>query len=219
MECQPMIQIDDSGSGSLIGGTCIGAIRVETGDYVYDFIPLEYYQSNLFRTKRYLNKSGQIVLSLLQKLDWKSYDMVEICQGYMFDQARQMLEEKKVNFRSRKIAEPLQSRVEKTFQEYALSLGLLPQYVKYTKYPLHFHRILRWVYADYDDRIALCKTGWKSWKKYGNLNVKMQEDVLYKSHYICLKCGKEIEKASRVKRLEYYSNCQNTIYLHNRCTL
>jgi len=88
-----------------------------------------------------------------------------------------------------------------------------------TKYPLHFHRILRWVYADYDDRTALCKTGWKSWKKYGNLNVKMQEDVLYKSHYICLKCGKEIEKASRVKRLEYYSNCQNTIYLHNRCTL
>jgi hypothetical protein len=69
MECQPMIQIDDSGSGSLIGGTCIGAIRVETGDYVYDFIPLEYYQSNLFRTKRYLNKSGQIVLSLLQKLE------------------------------------------------------------------------------------------------------------------------------------------------------
>ena len=37
-----MIQIDDSGSGSLIGGTCIGAIRVETGDYAYDFIPTQY---------------------------------------------------------------------------------------------------------------------------------------------------------------------------------
>lgn len=214
-----MIQIDDSGSGSLIGGTCIGAIRVETGDYVYGFIPMEYYRSNLFRSKKYLIKSGQIVLSLLKKLDWKADEMVEICQGYMFDQARKMLDDKKIAYHSTKIAEPLQSQVEETFQEYALSLGLMPQYVKYTRYPLHFHRILRWVYADYEDRADLCKTGWKSWKKYGNLDVRIQEDVLYKSNYICLKCGRGIEKASKVKRLEYYSNCPNTIYLHNRCRL
>lgn len=212
-----MIQIDDSGSGSLIGGTCIGAIRVETGEYVFDFIPTEYYQSNLFRTKEYLHKSAELVLSLLKGLDWKSNEKIEICQGYMFDQAREILDAKHVNYSSTKITEPLQSRVEKTFQEYALNLGLLPQYVKYTRYPLHFHRILRWVYADYDNRANLCKTGWKSWKKYGNLDIDFQEDILYKSNYICLKCGRSIKKAVKVKRLEYYSNCHNIIYLHSRC--
>ncbi|HHU48752.1 MAG: hypothetical protein ACOYEH_08050 [Caldicoprobacterales bacterium] len=212
-----MIQIDDSGSGSLIGGTCIGAIRVESGDYVYDFIPTEYYRDNLFRKKKYLIKAEQIVLSLLKKLDWKSGEIIEICQGYMFDQVRKVLDTKKAIFYCTRIEEPLQSRIERTFQDYALSLGLLPQYVKYTKYPLHFHRILRWVYADYENRMSLCKTGWKSWKKYGNLDIKVEEDVLYKSNYICLKCGKGIKKAEKVKRLEYYSNCHNIIYLHRRC--
>ena len=38
-----MIQIDDAGSGSLIGGTCIGLYWVERNMYKYDFIPLDCY--------------------------------------------------------------------------------------------------------------------------------------------------------------------------------
>ncbi|HHU78607.1 MAG: hypothetical protein ACOX27_10270 [Caldicoprobacterales bacterium] len=214
-----MIQIDDSGSGSLIGGTCIGAIRVETEEYVYDYIPVEYYRGDLFRSKNYLIKCGHIVLSLLERLNWKPDEEVEICRGYMFDQARKYLDERRIPYRSAKILEPLQSRIEHTFQEYALCLGLPLQYVKYTKYPLHFHRILRWVYADYRKRMVLCKTGWKSWIKYGNLKVDVKEDVLYKSNYICLKCGKSIRKGAKVKRLEYHSNCPNIIFLHFKCDM
>ena len=212
-----MVQIDDSGSGSLIGGTCIGAARVETGEYVYDFIPIEYYRSHLFRTKEYLTKSAYIVLSLLNRLCLQPGEKVEICQGYMFDQAREFLKARNIAYQCVKIGEPLQSLVENTFQEYAISLGLPLQYVKYTKYPLHFHRILRWVYADYENRAPLCKTGWKSWKKYGNLLVNVNDDVLYKSNYTCLKCGNQIKKGTKVKRLEYFSNCPNIIYLHSRC--
>lgn len=212
-----MVQIDDSGSGSLVGGTCIGAIRTETGEYVYDFIPLEYYRSDTFQSKKYLMKSSQIVMALLRQLQLQAGEEVEICQGYMFDHARERLKKKKIHYHSGKIGEPLQSRIEETFQHYALSLGVPPQYVKYTKYPLHFHRILRWVYADYENRACLCKTGWKSWKKYGSLDIDVKEDILYSSNYVCLKCGKGIKKGSKVKRLEYFSNCPNTIYLHIRC--
>jgi hypothetical protein len=212
-----MVQIDDAGSGSLIGGTCIGAIRVETGEYVYDFIPISYYQNNTFRSKLYLKKSKNIVLSLLKKLEWVPEEEIEICQGYMFDQVRSEFETEKITYLSTKIGDPLQALIENTFQDYALSFGLPPQYVKYTKYPLHFHRLLRWVYADYDNRTKLCKTGWKSWKRYGNLSVKVDNDVLYKRNYNCLKCGKVIHSGSKVKRLEYHSNCPNIIYLHNKC--
>ena len=212
-----MIQIDDAGSGSLIGGTCIAATRVETGEYVYDFIPVSYYQNNMFHSKLYLEKSYQIVFSLLKRLKWKPQEKMEICQGYMFDQVRIIFEAKKIPCFSTKIVYPLQPLIEKTFQDYALSLGLLPQYVMYTKYPLHFHRILRWVYADYNKRMKLCKTGWKSWKRYANLPVNMKEDVLYKRNYTCLKCGKAIQTGSKVRRLEYHSNCPNIIFLHNKC--
>lgn len=212
-----MIQIDDSGSGSLIGGTCIGAMRVETGEFYYDFIPVYYYREKNFASKRYLYKCCSIVFNLLEKLSYSNNEAIEICQGYMFDIVRKYMGKKAIAYNSTKIGNPLQDAIEETFYQYAINLGLPAQYVKYTKYPLHFHRILRWVYADYQKRSPLCKTGWKSWKKYGCMKVSVSTDILYKSGYICLKCGKSIIKGSKVKRLEYVSNCPNTIYLHEKC--
>ncbi len=212
-----MIQIDDSGSGSLVGGTCIGAMRVETGEYAYDFIPLNFYRESNFQSKKYLNKSSRIVAALLKRLKYQPDEMISICQGYMFELARKEFIEKNIPYENACIGEPLQSKIEETFQHYALTLGLPPQYVQYTRYPLHFHRILRWVYADFDKRAPLCKTGWKSFKKYGRLTVTVQRDILYKSNYTCLKCGLPIFRGTRVQRLEYVSNCPNILYLHEKC--
>jgi len=212
-----VIQIDDAGSGSLVGGTCIGALRIETNEYVYDFVPVSLYQNGNFRTKKYLKKTESIVLELLKKLNASKEEKILICQGYMFDSARKALKKYGYNFISGKIEDPLQSLIEETFRNYTLELGVPPQYVKYTKYPLHFHRILRWVYANYQERYKLCKTDWKSWNKYGNLEVKISYDILYKKNYTCLRCGKKITPGIKVKVLEYVSNCPNTIYLHDKC--
>ena len=212
-----MIQIDDAGSGSLVGGTCIGAIRIETGEFYYSFIPLKYYRDHLFRSKQYLDKTNQIVFNLLDKLQVNQSETIQICQGYMFDKARDSLKERGYSIISTSIENPLQDIIETTFQNYALNLGVPIQYAKYTKYPFHFHRILRWVYADYQNRARLCKTGWKSWKKYGYLNPNIYYDTLDTDNYICLKCGKIITQGSKVKVLQYFSNCRNIIYLHHSC--
>ncbi|MBM7581331.1 hypothetical protein JOD02_000154 [Caldicoprobacter guelmensis] len=212
-----MIQIDDAGSGSLIGGTCIGVMRVETGEFAFDFIPVEFYYQGAFEKKAYILKCEEIVYSLLTKLHVDKKEEIQICQGYMFETVRDKLRHEGYHIISVKIKEPLQTAIENAFQQYALNLGLPAQYVKYTRYPLHFHRILRWVYADYDKRHILCKTGWKSWKKYGHLNIEVTEDILYKQNYMCLKCGKKINPGSHVKVLRYTSNCPNVIYLHHKC--
>ncbi|MDD3612526.1 MAG: hypothetical protein WCS08_00735 [Eubacteriales bacterium] len=212
-----MVLIDDSGSGSLIGGTCIGAIRTETMEYVYDFISIEFYNKENFKSKKYLAEANSIVFSLLNRLNYNRDEEISICQGYMFELARANMDKRNIKYTSTKIEEPLQSLIENTFQDYALGLGLPPQYAKYTKYPLHFHRILRWVYSDYKKRVPLCKTGWKSWSKYGTLNLSRKKDVIYANNYICLRCGFAIETKSKVERLEYTSNCKNTIYLHLDC--
>lgn len=212
-----MIQIDDAGSGSLIGGTCIGAIRVETSEFYHEFVPIDCYVGYDFQSKQYLKKTDEIVFKLLEKLRANKDETIEICQGYMFDNTRSILEKEGYQVSSTKIGDPLQDIIENTFQNYALSLGVPAQYVKYTKYPLHFHRILRWVYADYENRASLCKTGWKSWKRYGCLTPDICYGILNMDNYICLKCGKDIIKGSRVKILKYFSNCKNIIYLHTRC--
>lgn len=212
-----MIQIDDSGSGSLIGGTCIGAMRKETGEYHYEIIPIELYRPNIFDEKVYLDQAVEISKSLLEKLNVSKEEKIEICRGYMFDKVRLWLKDHQYHFISTSIGEPLQTAVESTFESYAVSLGLPEQFLSYTKYPFHFHRLLRWVYADYENRYIVCKTGWKSWKKYGALPVSTSYRVLKKSNYRCLKCGQPIEKDSTAKVLKYISNRPNIIYLHDQC--
>ncbi|HCJ56803.1 MAG TPA: hypothetical protein DHV55_05190, partial [Clostridiaceae bacterium] len=63
-----MIQIDDAGSGSLIGGTCIGALRCETGEYYYEIIPPILYDKTNFKNKSYLYYTTQIVKNALEIL-------------------------------------------------------------------------------------------------------------------------------------------------------
>ena len=212
-----MIQIDDSGSGSLIGGTCIGALRKETGEYYYDIIPLELYQSDYFDQKLYLDKVVQIINSFLSKLDVTKNEKIEVCRGYMFDRLRPWLKENGYSYINTTIGEPLQSLIENTFEKYTIELGLPNEFLTYTKYPFHFHRLLRWVYADYHNRVQLCKTGWKSWKKYGNLDLQLDTAYLEKSKYKCLKCWGKIDNNSKVKVVKYFSNKPNVIYLHYDC--
>jgi len=78
---------------------------------------------------------------------------------------------------------------------YTMRLGVPEAYLKYTKYPFHFHKLLRWVFADYNNRISLCKTGWQSWAKYEGIQREVHDDVMKYSHIFCLKCGKHIRKA------------------------
>ncbi|MEW9123102.1 MAG: hypothetical protein AB2421_10360 [Thermotaleaceae bacterium] len=212
-----MIQIDDAGSGSLVGGTCIGAMRKETGEYYYDIIPIELYQPKNFEKKIYLESVVSIAQSLFKKLDINKTEKIEVCRGYMFDRLRPWLRENQYDFMNTSIGEPLQTVVERTFSQYVIQLGLPPSYIHYTKYPFHFHRLLRWVYADYDNRKILCKRGWRSWEKYGALKVEKKAGSLNHSRYNCLRCGEPIMGNSPVEILKYISNKPNTIYLHCNC--
>lgn len=212
-----MIQIDDAGSGSLLGGTVIGITRVETKEYEYDIIPLEYYRSDIFGEKEYINYVVIIIKKLFNKLNVTITEKIEVCRGYMFDKLKIWLEENNYNYVCVEIKDPLQSLVEKTFEDYAISLGLPQNFITYTKYPFHFHRILKWVYADFENRSLLCKTGWKSWHKYGNLSIEVDEEKVKKINLICFKCNEIIQQNSIAKVKKFHSTRPNKIFLHSYC--
>lgn len=212
-----MIQVDDAGSGSLIGGTCIGAIRVETGEYYYEVIPINLFDKDNFKNKSYIYYATDILKRSIDNLGILYDEPINICQGYIFEDARNYLKKNSYNYIKGKIEDPLQTIIEKTFEEYTVSLGLPREFISYTKYPFHLHRILKWVYADYKNRVPLCKTGWKSWSKYSTLKVETYFDKVMKSNYTCLKCGKRIENNSPVKVLKFVINKPNYVYLHKHC--
>lgn len=213
-----MIQIDDAGSGSLIGGTMIGVYRVETGEYYNEIIPLKYYSKKNMKKKEYLNYVIKIVQNCFNQLKVLKEEPIEICRGYMFDQLRKWLAKEKYIWTNSVITGALQEKVEESFEKYVISLGFPKAFIKYTKYPFHFHRILKWVYADYNKRKNLCKVGWKSWNKYSNLPLKIHYDYLpLNKEYHCLKCGGKLDHDKECKILCFQSNRQNTIYLHINC--
>lgn len=212
-----MIQIDDAGSGSLLGGTIIGVLRVETGEFHYEIIPLHYYQGDNFENKLYINYVIKIVQRIFEILEVSKNEPIEVCRGYMFDLLNVWLERNNFNYIRMEIKDPLQCKIEATFEEYAIALGLPRKLISYTKYPFHFHRILKWVYADYYNRSSLCKTGWKSWKKYGNLSTEYYKEVIKNKDLICLKCYEIIAKDTTATVIKYYSNKPNKVFIHNEC--
>lgn len=212
-----MIQIDDAGSGSLIGGTCIGLYWPKHNQFKYDFVPLDCYTAGNFKNKDYQIYVVKIISKFFEELSVPENEPIELCQGYIFDILREYLTSKNRPWKSVKIEGVLQEKIEKTFADYSVSLGLPQSYISYTKYPFHFHKLLRWVYADYDNRKQLCKTGWKSWQKYGNLPIQISNGNMRTAGYFCLKCGKKIKARSPIKTLEFISNKKNILYIHQNC--
>lgn len=212
-----MIQIDDAGSGSLIGGTLIGILRTETYEYYYEIIPVKCFTSPFFENKDYEYYCTDIIKRGFSFLDVSLDERIEICQGYIFEKVRIFLNQKGYNYFAVKIDEPLQSLIEKQFFKYAIELGIPEDYLVYTKYPFHFHRLLKWVFANYRDRVNICKTGWKSWKKHGHAKISTSYYYLCKPGYICLKCGKSIDVPTEITMLEFTTNKEYKIYLHKSC--
>lgn len=212
-----MILIDDAGSGSLIGGTCIGMYRVETDEYKYDIIPINLYNDEKFHNKSYLEYVVKIISKLFEELNVSLEEEIYVCRGYIFDELRKWLKKNGFNWYNAKIGEPLQSLIESSFETYTIELGVPKNFIKYTRYPFHFHQLLKWVYADHNNRAPLCKRGWRSWKKYGNPPYNITYKKIEKSNYYCLFCGEKIKDLSVVKTITYFSNRKQEIYLHEKC--
>ena len=193
------------------------SLQAETNEYYFDIVPIELYNKENFKKKLYLDTVVTIVQTGFEKLQVSKLETIEICRGYMFDKLKPWLDTEGYCWYGTHITGRIQEIVEKNFELYAIKLGLPEDYIKYTHYPFHFHKLLRWVFADYKNRIVLCKNGWKSWSKLENIKIECHDSLADLPNLFCLKCGKPIPERSKVKVLTYISNKENYIYLHDYC--
>lgn len=211
-----MIEIDDAGSGSLIGGTGIGLLRSETEEYIFNIIPLSLFQEPHFQAKKYQQYVIKIVQEAFQKLKVTPEEPIRVCRGYIFDELRHWLDREGYLWESIKIEGLLQEKVEESFNQYVIDLGLPKNFVQHAKYAFGFHRLFKWVSADFNNRSVLCKSGWKSWQKWSTVEQAIQTGQAAKNVY-CLKCGQQIKKGEKVKTLRYYTNKEWAVDLHPHC--
>lgn len=185
-----MIQIDDAGWGSLVGGVLIGACRKESPRTQHAFreIDVSLFQGDAFAHKLYLAEAGDAALALMVQLGVTLDEPVEICTGYILRAARQRLINEGYQVTSTKIGDPLQTLIEREFLNRILALGVETDYEILTqKQGLYFWQCVRWlkggdveVAEALPEREKQCKTGWSSYpiwahNPYANAKILARE--------------------------------------------
>jgi len=190
-QCQVTITVDDAGSGDLLFGVVIGAYRDETQEFKYDLIDVKFFQSGLFRKKEYLTQTSKIVSQLINRLELKPEEEIQICQGYIFDEAVDELRKIYGDDRIRRIkvvGEP-QRLTEIAYLDEIRNLGYEPLAEREEKRAKNFFHMMRWL-KENPSMIQYAKTGWPRLARYRMFKPN-QQNIKYT--VVCADCGKECE--------------------------
>jgi hypothetical protein len=165
-----LVQIDDSGIGSPVGGAAIGALDTGTGMFKYKLVEVGYFQDGF--KNEYQDKVVQIVKELFDEMGIsKDVYRVEICSGHIFDHVRPWMDEQGYEWKSVKILDPLQTAIENAFSDYLVSVGV-PERIRTIEVGRdQFMYLFNWVKQDPEHRVKYCKTNGSKWKTKWSLKL------------------------------------------------
>jgi len=161
------IVVDDAGTGDLLFGVIIGAFRCETQEFTYNVLDVKYFRYPVFRSKEYLKEASRVVFELLSKLKLKKDERIQICRGYVFDQAANDLAEiygdNQVE-RITVIGEP-QRLTEIAYLDEIRNLGYEPVKERDEKKAKSFFHMMNWLKRN-PEKLIYAKTGWPRLQRY-----------------------------------------------------
>lgn len=160
-----VVQIDDSGIGSPVGGAAIGVLDVSTCAFKYKLVGVEYFQDEFHQNGDYQRRVVEIVQELFDEMGVNKNDYkVEICSGHIFDRVRDWFEEECYEWKSVKIEDPLQFSIEDAFSDFLVGIGVPEKIRKIEVGRDQFMYLFNWVRESPDARVKYCKTNGNKWK-------------------------------------------------------
>jgi len=161
------IIVDDAGIGDLLFGVVIGAFRCETQEFRYDVLDVKYFRNPRFQSKEYLKQASKVVFQLLDKLQIKKDEQIQICRGYIFDEAvdrlRQTYGDSQVD-RIKVTGEP-QRLTEIAYLDEIRNLGYEPVKERDEKKAKSFFHMMNWLQKN-PEKLIYAKTGWPRLQRY-----------------------------------------------------
>jgi hypothetical protein len=161
------IIVDDAGIGDLLFGVVIGAFRCETQEFRYDILDVKYFRYPRFRSKEYLEQASKVVFQLLGKLELKKDERIQICRGYIFDEAVDRLREAYGGSQVDRITvtgEP-QRLTEIAYLDEIRNLGYEPVKDRDEKKAKSFFHMMNWLKKN-PEKLIYAKTGWPRLQRY-----------------------------------------------------
>ncbi|MGD0978799.1 MAG: hypothetical protein ABR962_06610 [Candidatus Bathyarchaeia archaeon] len=145
----------------------IGAFRCETQEFRYDVLDVKYFRYPRFRSKEYLKEASTVVFHLLGKLGLKKDERIQICRGYIFDEAvnglREMYGDNQID-RITVTGEP-QRLTEIAYLDEIRNLGYEPVKERDEKKAKSFFHMMNWL-RNNPEKLIYAKTGWPRLQRY-----------------------------------------------------
>ncbi len=159
------IEIDDAGTGDLVGDVFIGFLRKETGELVFKTLPVQLFQGENWNNKKPFEVVVELVQEGLKELNFQNHtEKVEICRGNIFDQVRSYFLEERINYEDAIIEGKLQDAVEGRLIEHLQNdLGVRSKRLTKKSGAKRFFVLFNWVCYDIFKREKYVKSGFKKW--------------------------------------------------------
>ncbi|MFX1304994.1 MAG: hypothetical protein ACFFBV_10805 [Promethearchaeota archaeon] len=160
-----MIEIDDAGTGDLVGDAFIGFLRKETGELVFRTIPVDLFKGENWENKRPLKETVELVKEGLAELKFqKETDVIHLCRGNIFDKVRDYFFDEGINYEDTVVEGRLQDAVEgKLIQHLQNDLGVRSKSLTKKSGAKRFFILFNWVCYDFFNREKHVKSGFKKW--------------------------------------------------------
>ncbi|MFX1324401.1 MAG: hypothetical protein ACFE8N_05560 [Promethearchaeota archaeon] len=192
------IEIDDAGTGDLVGDAFIGFRDMETGKTIFRSVPVGLYSegnTNEDPPRKYIVK---IVRDGLKTLNYSKGDRILLCRGSCFDLVRKFFDERGIYYEPAIIEGELQEAVEGRFIQHLRKLGISSKKLTTDAGIQRYFILFNWVCRDFPNRERFVKRGFPSWEK--------------KWRKIAVKRYQRYNKKPKVSRREMIMKRANEIY-------
>jgi hypothetical protein len=143
------IEIDDSGTGDLVGNAFIGFLRKESGELIFRTLSLDLFKGENWKNKEPLKVTVELVKDGLKELKFQKDDeIIKLCRGNIFDEVRAYFVEKGINFE---------------VDYFRNELGIRSKNLTKRSGAKRFFILFNWLCYDFYNREIYVKSGFKKW--------------------------------------------------------
>jgi len=159
------IEIDDSGTGDLVGNAFIGLLRKGTGEIIFKTLLVELFKGDNWKNKKPYQEAVKLVREGLEELNFqRDTDIVHLCRGNIFDQVRNYFLDEGINYEDAIVEGKLQDAVEgKLIDHLRNDLGVKSRHLTKISGAKRYFILFNWVSYNFYKREKYVKSGFKKW--------------------------------------------------------
>ena len=159
------IEIDDAGTGDLVGDAFIGFLRKETNELIFKALSVDLFKGENWKNKKPYSEAVELVKDGLRELNFKKdTEIVHLCRGNIFEQVRSYFLEEGINYEDAIVEGKLQDAVEgKLIKHLRYDLNVRSRNLTKKSGAKRYFILFSWVCYDFFKREKYVKSGFKKW--------------------------------------------------------